>query len=240
MFREMNLTAIPLAEFEITCAQWLNNCRNNLAAKSVGRRMTSCRILAECYGLKILENYRPPVAAPPRPHPLPGGSQDLARLISVCLCMEHEVLIGLTGLCGMRIAEALSIGPDNFNLREKIVTVYGKGRRYREIPISPRAWNIFVPALVNAGHLKQTKLINCADRSARDTITRLGQRAGISRPIASHDLRATFATEAYRRSGDIVSVQRLMGHASVIQTQVYVGIHMATMREVADFMEDDD
>lgn len=50
-------------------------------------------------------------------------------------------------------------------------------------------------------------------------------------------MRATFATASYRHCKDIRVVQELLGHASVIQTQVYIGVEMDAMREAVDFSD---
>ena len=56
-----------------------------------------------------------------------------------------------------------------------------------------------------------------------DTSLLLG-RLVLSRRVASHDLRATFATAAYNKSLNLRAVQRLLGHASSAQTEVYTGV----------------
>lgn len=53
--------------------------------------------------------------------------------------------------------------------------------------------------------------------------------AGISKKITPHKLRHTFATSLYNRTKDVSLVQRALGHASVLTTQVYVHVSDAAM-----------
>jgi site-specific recombinase XerD len=56
--------------------------------------------------------------------------------------------------------------------------------------------------------------------------------------VASHDLRSTFATEAWEASGhDTVAVQRLMGHARFETTVGYTSTSPERLREAVDFQK---
>lgn len=237
---EMKLDKLSLDDLETNAALWLNSRRQFLSPKTTGRRLTTMRNLGSANGRPILRQYNAPTPARPIPHPLPGGKDDLIRLLDVCNTEEHTILVLLLGMCGMRISEALSAKPTHFNYGDQTVTIRGKGDRTRIVPVNRYAWAILLPLLVGAQLSGRKYLVPMADRTARKLITELGKRAGILRPISSHDLRATFATAAYRLHHDIRAVQELLGHANVKQTEVYTGVTEDEMRRSAEFMEDDD
>ena len=64
---------------------------------------------------------------------------------------------------------------------------------------------------------------------------RVGELAAeaLPAPWTLHTLRHRFATRAYDATGDLVTVSRLLGHASVATTQRYVATGRARLREVA-------
>ena len=235
---EMDLDQLDLDHLETLASRWLNSKRRIIAPKTTHRRLTTMKNLGLAFKLRILDDYRTPTPATPKPHPLPEGTEDLRKLLNVCYTTEHKVLITLTGLCGMRISEAREIDPTHFDFAAREVSVWGKGDKVRNIPLSDFAWSVLLPVLVDfmsTGRGKEC-LVKMGDRSARDLITRLGERAGISRAISSHDLRATFATEAYRNTKDIRAVQELLGHASAKQTELYILIDDGAKRAAASFM----
>lgn len=80
-------------------------------------------------------------------------------------------------------------------------------------------WSLLVHGKIN-GHL-----------SAR----RVGELAAeaLPAPWTLHTLRHRFATRAYEATGDLVTVSRLLGHASVATTQRYVATGRTRLREVA-------
>jgi len=238
-WEEMDLDTISIQEIETLAALWLNGRRRIVSAKTTGRRLTSMKNFGLAFKVAILAEYSAPTPAKPRPHPLPGGVDDLRSLLNACYQEEHRTLIALTGLCGARITEAREVCPVNFSFVDQNVTIWGKGDKERTIPIGDYAWSIFLPILVDRMTTNQANapLVKMGDRTARELITRLGVRAGIRRPISSHDLRATFATEAYERTKDIRAVQELLGHASSQQTELYILIKDDAMRAAANIME---
>lgn len=117
------------------------------------------------------------------------------------------------------------------NLQDHALRVMGKGSRERDIPIPER----LRPRLVNwrardghgAGwvfpssqrigqHMSPTMLW----RDVKDSAI----VAGVERRVTPHVLRHTFATELLRQGVDIRVVQELLGHASLKNTQIYVGV----------------
>jgi site-specific recombinase XerD len=108
--------------------------------------------------------------------------------------------------------------------------VHGKGDKDRIIPVSPEAWDAVANSVVRSWGNGST-VVGLKDRFARRLVSALGERAGLQRHISSHDLRATFATAVFDKTGDIRLVQMLLGHASVVTTQLYIERHREMLRE---------
>jgi integrase/recombinase XerD len=236
-FEENNLAELDPTELEMLTGQWLNRMRRVWAARTTQRKMTSMRKYAEYLGTKdFLEDYRLPRAARQDPKPLDGGVEDIERMLAACRSDVERALIAMLGLCGMRISEALARTPYEFDLKNKLIKIkQGKGSKDRVVPLSDMAYEN-ICTLVQQGWLDNWDyLITFSNRTARKRVTEIARRAGLPH-VASHMLRATFATEAYNNSGnDIRAVQELLGHASITTTQMYVGTSMDAMRTAANF-----
>lgn len=115
-----------------------------------------------------------------------------------------------------------------------ILTVYGKGDKVRYVPVSGRAWSAVMSAVVECIE-NDDLLCPISDRAARSLVTRLGRVAGLAHEIASHDLRATFATIIQMETKDIRVVQELLGHASITTTQIYTETQMDAMKKAVEF-----
>jgi site-specific recombinase XerD len=153
------------------------------------------------------------------------------KLIELARNDRQKALVAFCGMCGLRVAEATSVKPSHIDLTEMLLTVRGKGDKTRVIPISPECWEIIQQAVVVAFVEGDRSVVGMQERFARQLITNLGKRAGLQRPIASHDLRATFATAVYDSTRDQRVTQELLGHASGATTELYIQVSMNKMRE---------
>lgn len=227
---------VPMQEFDGVAMDWLNAYRRIWKPRTSERRVTALRGFARWTGaLDPLKGYRTPTAARPTPHPIPEGIPGVLKLIDACGSnFEKRALVAMCGLCGLRIAEALAIRPEDVDYERGLLSVYGKGSKVRVVPMGDRAANEIGVAWARAVSGGRPTLLRWKDRHARATITRLGIKAGLARPISSHDLRATFATAAYAKSKDLRAVQELLGHSSSATTELYTGISMAAMRAAAE------
>lgn len=232
------------AAFEKTVAEWLNKMRNKRnpdgtwawSAKTTQRKLTSLRSYGIHLGLgEILKYYSLPKAARVDPRPLEGGVEDVMRLIEMARTDAERALVALMGLCGMRISEARARTPEEFDFRARVIRINrGKGMKDRVVPMSEAAHAAVLDAVVHAKLEGRPHVVEMGDRVARRHITQLAARAGLL-GVASHMLRATFATEAYDHTKDIVAVQELLGHSSITTTRGYVGRNMDNMRAAVEF-----
>lgn len=202
--------------------------------KTTLRRITSIRSFGRWAGVAVLMDYRAPKPADPRPHPLPEGIDGVLTMLYEASTAHHRALIALCGLSGTRINEALVCAPGDIDVLDKMLLVHGKGAKEREVPISAKAWLFIEPALDRARLDGEPLCAGIADRTARAYITSLGKRCGFERPISSHDLRATYATELHGRGVPLVTIQRLLGHARSDTTEVYIGVTRDAMREAVE------
>jgi integrase/recombinase XerC len=216
------------ADTEHQLATYLTDHRAALAPKTTARRLTTFRSYARCHGQRdFLANYRAPKAATAEPHPIPEGIDGVLRMIQSSRNPRHRALCALTGLMGLRISEAIAVHRDDFDIAEMVLTVRGKGDKTRIVPVSDKAWRYIKTAHAKAGDGSIVKLGN---RGARYAISRHARNAGLSRHVASHDMRATLATAAYDKTRDLRAVQELLGHADPRTTQVYTRVSMTARR----------
>lgn len=227
---------------EVAAATYLTANRATWAPKTTERKLGAFRGWGRSFGCSdFLASYRPPKPARAIPHPLPEGIDGVLRMMRACTTPAGRItppvrrkraLVALTGLCGLRVGEALSVKPEHVDRLEQTVTVRGKGDRTRTVPISDLAWTTVTDAIAvtPAGET----IVGLKDRHARSLITELGVKAGLRRHVSSHDMRATLATAAYDKSMNLRVVQEILGHASPDQTVRYTGVAAGAMRDAVN------
>ena len=133
-------------------------------------------------------------------------------------------------LCELRIYQA--------DLRNERLTVMGKGRKERVLPICARTgqalWRYLATredAERKAGMLFVTASGRAMDRNQlRRLLMRIGRRAGVA-GVTVHRFRHTFAIEFLRNGGNAFALQRLLGHSSLEMVRRYLAIAEADVEQ---------
>jgi site-specific recombinase XerD len=222
-------------EFETLGKYWLQLNRRIVAPRTTERRLTSLKSWARYGGINAEFEFRTPTAHKTIPHPLPGGIDDVYKLIDCARGQRHKAAVAMMGLGGCRVGEAVGMRASNYDLADMLCNIRGKGDKERIVPIGSTLYDVIIGPLTDSFCNEDRAILLFKDRYARQMITDLGVRAKIKRHITSHDLRSTFATHVFGQTNNIRLVQELLGHASVETTQLYTAVFMKEARAAVDF-----
>jgi integrase len=138
--------------------------------------------------------------------------------------------------CGLRRAELAGLETDDIQTRQghwAIVDLIGKGGHIRTVPI-PQWAKHELDEWISAAGITRSKVFRAVARSGKlwgsgisenvvwYVVRRCCQRAGLEH-IAPHDLRRTCAKLCHSNGGELEQIQFLLGHASVLTTERYLG-----------------
>lgn len=152
------------------------------------------------------------------------------------LARDAAVLALLYG-AGLRISEALGLAPRDLPAGATQVTVTGKGRKTRMVPlIAPvmaavddyRALCPYDPA-PDAPLFRGAKGGPLSPRIVQSAVERMRGVLGLPQTATPHALRHSFATHLLARGGDLRAIQELLGHASLSTTQIYTQVDAAAL-----------
>ena len=73
-------------------------------------------------------------------------------------------------------------------------------------------------------------------RAAHNVLKDAFEAAGLNGHLATHSLRKSFAQRLYEQTGDVFTVQEMLGHKSIATTQKYLGVNYASVREAVQKM----
>lgn len=168
------------------------------------------------------------------------------------LAVRDRALLEVLYATGLRRDELLGLLVSDVDLfpREGRVDVAGevtvragKGGHARVVPFGRRSartigdWliareeHLRAHAVPDPGALWLTDRCHAVSRSLLAVIVRgRGQEARLTRPVTPHLLRHTFATVLLERGADLEVVRRLLGHASLATTQIYLHVSRAAVR----------
>ena len=207
---------------------------------SVARKAASVRGLYRYAHRRRLVPSNPAtlLASPKVPKRLPSvlKKREAAELVEAPLgddpwAVRDRAVLELLYSSGLRVAELCSLDRDDLDLDRGRVRARGKGGREREVPVGEEAADALraylatprgspgIPALFLNRRGKRL-----GTRDARAIVERYRQQVLVGRRVSPHTLRHSFATHLMEGGADIRSVQELLGHASLENTQRYTHV----------------
>jgi integrase/recombinase XerC len=143
--------------------------------------------------------------------------------------------------CGLRLGEALSLDIGE-RPRGTAMTITGKGRKQRLIPLLPLVVEAVDAYLALCPHGKDSDdPLFVGARGGRlnpgvvqRQIRRLRALLSLPDTATPHALRHSFATHLLSGGGDLRTIQELLGHASLSTTQRYTEVDEGRLKQVYD------
>lgn len=221
------------------------------AKTTIARRLASLRSFFR-FGQRegwAKTNPAKPLRNPRRQRSLPHflSTEELGRLLESppaddSLGLRDRAILETLYSAGLRVSELVGLNDGDLDLPASTLRVRGKGKRERISPVGSfaakalRKWlqvrklsprepeGREAPVFVNKFGRRLTT------RSVGRLLEKYLQATGLDRRTTPHTLRHSFATHLLDRGADIRSVQELLGHKSLVTTQIYTHISTAALK----------
>jgi site-specific recombinase XerD len=164
---------------------------------------------------------------------------------AIIQAIDHPVLhyFAMTmAYTGLRVSECINLTLHDVNLEDGYIQVInGKGGKNRTVPMSdrlksklqeylkfhrPKTDSLFFFALKKTGTV--------SDQYVNRVLKEACKKAGITKHVTSHILRHSFASYLVKKDTHVAVIQRLLGHASVKTTSVYLHVHPNDLKEAVN------
>ena len=223
------------------------------AKTTIARRLASLRSFFR-FGQRdgwAATNPAKPLRNPRQPRSLPHflSTEEIGRLLESPPSdkpqgLRDRAILETVYSAGLRVSEVVGLDDDDVDRAGCVIRVRGKGKRERLSPLGSFAlvaldqWldvRRLAPSLLRQENPRLPLFVN---RSGKRLTTRSVGRmlekhlrsTGLDRRTSPHTLRHSFATHLLDRGADIRSVQELLGHKSLVTTQIYTHVSTANLR----------
>lgn len=162
--------------------------------------------------------------------PIVLSVDEIQRMFTACENTKHKVILGLLYSCGLRVSELINLKWDHIDRSRDIINIIqAKGNKDRQvglpksiIPLLEKYYKEYRPKeyVLNGQASPQY-----SDRSVGEVIKQLADKAGIlNKKVHPHLIRHCYATHLVEAGTDINLIQKLLGHANVKTTNIYLHI----------------
>ncbi|MDA0344377.1 MAG: tyrosine recombinase XerC [Proteobacteria bacterium] len=230
-------------------SKWLIELRKmGLGNRSINRNISSVKNFFK-YMQKIKKVEHNPfetVKAPKIEERLPKALslEDVDRLLSfqpkTIFEFRDKAFLELLYSCGLRVSEAVNVKVSSFEQDFSFVKVLGKGMKERLIPVGQYAqqaisdWLSTRKNIVDKDALFTNKYgVRISVRAMQQRLWKISLSLGMA-PVHPHMLRHSFATHMLESSGDLRSIQEMLGHSSLSTTQIYTKLDFQQLVKIYD------
>ena len=219
---------------------------SGLSAASIARHLSSTRGLFAFLirRRELAANPASGVRAPKGGKRLPKAldTDQAAQLFTGAaksdLELRDRAMVELLYGSGLRLAELVAINVRDLDLGGGFVTVTGKGDKTRVVPVGKaaqaalRAWLGTRPGVGGDEALFTARGARISPRNVQLRLKRLAAATSGNDGVHPHMLRHSFASHVLESSGDLRSVQELLGHANLSTTQIYTHLDFQHLAKV--------
>jgi integrase/recombinase XerC len=235
--------------------RWVAQLRHHLDGRSVQRALSALRSFYKYLRREHLVAHDPTtgISAPKSPRRLPSTldidqTQQLLEQPATAagdddfLGLRDQAMMELFYSSGLRLAELIALDVDTIDFEQGQVEVLGKGNKSRIVPVGGvalRAISAWLRVRDEARPTDDALFISrrggrIGPRSVQLRIARESQQRGVAQHVHPHMLRHSFASHMLESSGELRSVQELLGHANLSTTQIYTHLDFQHLSKIYD------
>lgn len=156
--------------------------------------------------------------------------------------LRNSIVIELLFNTGARVSEIAGLKLEHIHLESGGILIKGKGKKERLIHICNqepvallKKYHALIRNKISAseGYFLINRLNKkLSDQSIRNIVKQLVAKAGINRRITPHVFRHSFATLLLEKDVDIRIIQNLLGHSSIMITELYTHVNRAKQKQI--------
>jgi site-specific recombinase XerD len=174
--------------------------------------------------------------------------QEVIKLLS---SIDRSTLVGqrdftvfsLLYAIGLRLGECLGLRMEDIDWKKEMLTINGKGRKIRYIPLTEKITNLlkswmlcrnsFLNAKTSEYIFLSKKGNRLSLRTAEEHFQEIVNKAGpfTMKKVTPHSLRHAFASHAIDGNADLLVLKTLLGHASIKTTELYLHPSVNSLRK---------
>ena len=247
--KDLNISNYSQINVE-TCSAWIGSLYSqNNNPRSIQRHLSSAKGFFRFLKKNNLIDSSPfdLVTSPKSSTNLPEvlSPEDVEQLLNFkptnMIEIRDMAIVELMYSSGLRVSETVNININDFEENKSFLRVLGKGSKTRLVPMGRFAINAINDWLEERDKLQSdtdalflnAKGTRLTVRSIQLRLKKMAVKQGLP-PIHPHMLRHSFATHMLESSGDLRTIQELLGHSSLSTTQIYTKLDYQHLAKIYD------
>lgn len=222
---------------------------NNISSSSITRKLASIKGFFKYISAnrEIKSNPALSITSPKIPKRLPKviSLDEIKTILKNNMTIKEKAVFELLYATGLRVSELVNLEVKNIDLKNNLIKTTGKGSKERFVPVGKKAKaalneylkqrELILKTGFGSNHKENSIFINDNGKKiTRQWVYNFIKKQGelIHKHISPHTIRHSFATHLLENGADLRAVQELLGHSSVVTTQLYTHISKKRLKEI--------
>jgi integrase/recombinase XerD len=246
-----NLAAVDLHHLEAYLEEL---AALDLAASSMARNISSIRSFHNFLVMEALADSNPAeiIDIPQRTRKLPDvlNAHEVGELIGAFSSdndadIRNKAILETMYGSGLRVTETISLTLNQLYFEIGFLRIIGKGNRERLVPVGSQAISCLEQYLAEVRPLwvksrektKNAVFLNqrggpLSRMSVWNIVQQAALKSGLTKAVYPHILRHSFATHLLEGGADLRSVQEMLGHVSILTTEIYTHVDRSLLHQI--------
>lgn len=250
---EIQISPLKISEEKIQ--EFIYEVSKSMSARSQSRIISGLRSF---FDYLVFEDYRKDnplelIESPKIGRKLPDtlSTEEIDRLIE-SIDLSHpqgernRCILETLYSCGLRVSELITLKLSDLYFDEGFIRVVGKGDKQRLVPISSltvKYIDLYIDQIrvhlpIQKG-FEDTLFLNRRGKQLTRAmiftiVKQTAVKAGVKKKISPHTFRHSFATHLLENGADLRSIQQMLGHESIITTEIYMHLDRTHLKEVLE------
>ncbi len=155
--------------------------------------------------------------------------------------LRETAVIEMLFATGMRVSELSGLKTENIDLKEGVIRIFGKGSKERiayignaEVLEALRKYAEACQPERNGTFFLNSRGKRLSEQSVRNIVRKYGELVDYPTRITPHMFRHSVATLLLEEDVDIRCIQHILGHSSILTTQIYTHVAETKQREIME------
>ena len=155
---------------------------------------------------------------------------EMNDLLDTAIDPRDRIMVRLLYATGVRVSELVNIRKKDIDFDRCTIKVFGKGAKERIVLVPETVVKEMYDYAASLNN--DDRPFDLTPRTVQRDIKLLARRAKINKNVTPHKLRHSFATHMLQNGGNVVAIQKLLGHSSLNTTQIYTHYNVDELKEM--------
>jgi len=150
-------------------------------------------------------------------------SDEIEHMLDCTSRLRDYLIIRLLWKTGMRVSELVNMEVNWIDFEEKMITVFGKGKKWRRTPVDGESL-MHLKQYFKDKNIKNGRIFNITRNRVFQIVRDISEKAEIKRDVHPHTLRHSYAINYLMKGGNLRNLQLNLGHSDLNVTAKYLQV----------------